>query len=124
MKKLLLAIVFLMAPALCLAEAGDTRVVEVYNCNLKDGKTAAEVEAHNATWLAFVRQTSAGVNSYGMERMVGDGADFMFADVYPDLGAWSAVKKALHSDAGQAIEQGFGDLLDCDSNRLYNSTEH
>lgn len=124
MKNLLLAIVFLLAPALCLAEAGDTRVIEVWNCSIKDGKTAAEVAAHNAKWLAFVRQTSAEVDSYGMERIVGTDGSFMFADIYPDLAAWGAVKNALDSDAGRALEQVFGELLDCESNRLYKSTQH
>ena len=124
MIKLLLAIVFLLAPALCLAEAGDTQVIEVWNCTIKDDKTVADVEAHNAKWLAFVRQTNAEVDSYGMERIVGEGGTFMFADIYPDLAAWGSVKNALDSDAGRALEQGFGELLDCDSNRLYKSTQH
>ena len=124
MRQLLLAIVFLLTPALCLAEAGDTQVVEVWNCTLKEGKTAADVEAHNAKWLKFVRQTSSAVDSYGMESMVGDAGTFVFADVYPDLAAWGAVKTALDSDAGRALEQGFGELLDCTANRLYKSTQH
>ena len=124
MKKLLLAIVFLMAPVLCLADAGDTAVIEVFQCTINEGKTADEVAAHNAKWLAFVRQTNADINSYGMQRVVGDGATFMFADIYPDLQVWGAVKNALDSDAGKALDQGFDDLLDCTSNRLYRSTQH
>ena len=119
-----MAVAFLIVPVLCIADAGDKQVVEVYSCSIKDGKKIADVEAHNAKWLAFVRQTSPGISSYGMERIVGDGANFVFADIYPDLAAWSATKQALHSDAGMAIEAGFGELLDCDSNRLYYSTEH
>jgi len=124
MKKLFLAIVFLMAPALGLAEAGDTRVIEIFECSLNEGKTAAEVKAHNTKWLAFVRKTNAEINSYGMERIVGEGGPFMFADVYPDLAAWGAAKASLESDEGRALEQGFGDLLTCSKNRLYKSTQH
>ena len=124
MRKLILAIVFLLAPALCLAEAGDTQVIEVWNCTIKEGKTVADVEAHNAKWLAFVRQASPDVNSYGMESIVGESGSFMFADIYPDLAAWGAVKKALDSEAAGDIEAGFGELLDCTSNSLYKTTEH
>ena len=124
MKRLFLAIVFLMAPALCLAEAGDTRVIEVWECTLNDGKTAAEVKAHNTKWLALVRKTNAEINSYGMERIVGAGGPFMFADVYPDLQAWGAAKASLDSDEGRALEQGFSELLTCEKNRLYKSTQH
>ena len=124
MRKLLTAIVFLMIPLLGLAEAGDTRVIEVWDCTIKEGKTADEVAAHNAKWLAFVRQTNAEIDSYGMERIVGEGGSFMFADIYPDLAAWGAAKNALDSQAGSDLEAGFGELLDCDSNRLYKSTQH
>jgi hypothetical protein len=124
MQRLLLAIVFLAAPALCLADAGDTQVVEVWQCTIKEGKTADEVAAHNAKWLAFVRQTNADINSYGMERVVGESGSFMFADIYPDLQTWGAVKSALDSEAGEAFDQGFGELLDCESNQLYKSTQH
>lgn len=124
MKNVLIAIVFLLTPVLCLAEAGDTSVVEVWECTINDGKTADQVAAHNAKWLAFVRQTNAEINSYGLERIVGGSGPFMFADIYPDLAAWSAAKASLDSDAGRALEQGFNELLECNSNRLYKSTQH
>jgi hypothetical protein len=124
MQKILLAIVFLLAPALCLADAGDTNVIEVWNCKIKDGKTEADVRAHNTKWLAYVRQTSPEINSYGMERIVGTDGSFMFADAYPDLATWAAAKKSLDSDAGNALDMGFAELVECDSNRLYNTTEH
>lgn len=124
MNRQVLAIALLLIPTLCLAEAGDTRMVEVWECSLKDDATADAVAAHNAKWLAFVRQTNADINSYGMERVVGSGGTFMFADVYPDMAAWGAAKKAMDSDAGRALEAGFGELLECESNRLFKSTEH
>ena len=124
MKNVLIAIALLLAPALCLAEAGDTRVVEVWDCTLNDGKTADQVAAHNAKWLAFVRQANPDINSYGMQRIVGSGQPFMFADVYPNLAIWGAAKSLLDSDEGRALEQGFNELLECSSNRLYNSTQH
>lgn len=124
MKKLILAVAMLVIPALGLAEAGDTRITEVWNCSLKDGKTADEVMAHNANWLAFVRQTNADINSYGLTPIVGDAGTFMFADSYPDLNTWSAAKKALDSDQGKALSEGFDALLECKGNRLYESTQH
>lgn len=124
MKRLLVAIAILMAPVLCVADAGDTSMVEVWECKLKDGATAADAAAQNAKWLAFVRKVNAEIDSYGMERVVGAGGTFMFADIYPDLAAWGAAKKAMDSDAGRALDEGFLKLLDCSSNGLYKSTEH
>ena len=124
MKRLLVAIAILLAPCLSLADAGDTRMVEVWECKLNEGATAADAAAQNAKWLAFVRKTNAGIDSYGMERVVGGGGTFMFADIYPNLEAWGAAKQAMDSDAGRAIDASFAKLLECSSNGLYKSTEH
>jgi hypothetical protein len=126
MKKLLLAIVFLAAPGLALADAGDSRVIELWSCALKDGKTMEQVAAHNSKWLAFVRKAVAegDVNSYGLQSIVGENTSFMFVDSYPDLQAWGAVKGALESDEGKALEAGFAELSECTKNRLYKSTQH
>lgn len=123
-RTLIAMLALLTVPALSLADAGDTRIIELYDCAIKEGKTADEVAAHNAKWLAFVRQTNAGINSYGLQSVVGDSGSYMFADTYPDLAAWGAAKTALDSDAGRALDVGFGELLDCDKNRLYKSTQH
>ena len=124
MKKLILTAAFLVVPTLGLADAGDTRIMEVWSCTLKDGKTPDEVMAHNAKWLAFVRQASSDVQSYGLVPIVGDAGTMTFADSFPDLNAWSAVKKAMDSDEGRALMEGFDTMLECSGNRLYESTEH
>jgi len=124
MKKLALAVVFLFIPALGLADAGDTRIMEVWNCTLNEGKTAEEVAAHNAKWLAFVRQTNPDIRSYGLTPIVGTSGTFMFADSYPDLASWGAAKKAMDSDEGSALGAGFDALLKCGQNQLHESTEH
>jgi hypothetical protein len=124
MKKLILAGVFCLAPTLGLADTGDTRVLEVWDCTIKEGKTVEEVTAHNANWLAMARSVNAEVNSFGLESMVGETEVFMFVDSYPDLAAWGAVKVAMDSEQGAAIEDGFAEMLDCTSNRLFKSTQH
>jgi len=124
MKKLVLAIVFLAIPALGLADAGDTRIMEVWNCTINEGKTAEEVAAHNAKWLAFVRQTNPDITSYGLTPIVGETGTFIFADSYPDLASWGAAKKAMDSEAGKALSDGFDALLKCSGNHLHESTEH
>jgi pantothenate kinase type III len=124
MKRVLLAIFTLFIPALGLADAGDTRVMEVWNCTINEGKTADEVAAHNAKWLAFARQTNPEIRSYGLTSIVGESGTFMFADSYPDLAAWGAAKKAMESEQGQALGAGFDALLKCSKNGLHESTEH
>jgi hypothetical protein len=73
-------------------DAGDTRVVETWNCELKDGKKMEDLQANNVKWLARTRQQAGNdeVYSYAMSPIVGDLTGFMFVDTYPDMATWSA----------------------------------
>ena len=125
MKKVILGIVFLLAPGFCLAADDDTAIVEMWKCELKEGKKMEEVEANNKKWLAMTRKTAGSdeVNSYALTTLVGDQTKFLFADVFPDMEAWSAAKSA-ESEEGDAIEAAFNELMECSDNRLYKSKTH
>ena len=125
MKKFIHAIVF-CALGMSLAAQADSRVVELWQCTLQEGKTMEEVAAANAKWLAFVNKAVEGgdIHSYALESIVGDSTSFKFADTFPSRTAWAAAKDAIDSPAGEAVEEGFKGLFDCTENRLYNSTEH
>ena len=60
MKKCFLAILFLMIPALGMADNHNTSVVEMWQCELKEGKTMKEVEANNKKWLKSTISTLKG----------------------------------------------------------------
>jgi len=125
MRRITLAFVFCFTPLVCLANAGDVRVIEMWQCELKDGKTMEEVKANNTKWLAMTRKEAGSdeVRSYALSTVVGDLTKFVFADTYPNMAAWSAAKSA-ESEEGKAIEAAFEDLMECTKNRLYESTEH
>ena len=124
MRKLFLAIVFLVMPVLSSAD-DHTAIVEFWKCELKDGATMEAVEANNKKWLAATRKAAGSddVNSYLMTTIVGDQTAFWFADAYPDMSAWSAANEEM-SDELKAIEATFEELMDCSDNRLYKSTKH
>ncbi len=127
MKKILIALVFVygFVPLMALADAGDTRVVVMWQCMLKDGKTMDEVKANNQKWLAYARKVagSDGINSYAMRPVIGELGGFMFVDTYPDMAAWSKVQSSSTPE-GDAIDATFDELTKCTENRLYNSTQH
>jgi len=52
--------------------------------------------------------------------VVGNSEIFLFVDTYPNLGTWSAVKTALDSEEGEALEELFEGTSDCSENRLWN----
>ena len=126
MRKIILAVVFCMAPGILLADSGDTRTVEMWQCELKEGKTMKEVQANNVKWLAHTRKTAGSeeVHSYALQAVVGDLSKFVFVDSYPDMATWSAGKSAEQSDEGKAIEAAFEELMDCTKTRLYKATQH
>lgn len=116
----------MLLPGLCLADNHDSAIVEMWKCELKDGKKMEDVEANNTKWLALTRKVTGSeeVNSYMMTTVVGDQTKFLFADAFPDMKSWSAAKSADESEEGSAIEAVFDDLMDCTDNRLYKSKKH
>ena len=126
MRRIILAFVFCFTPLVCLANAGDVRIVEMWQCELKDGQKMEDVKANNTKWLAMTRKEAASddVRSYALSTVVGDLTKFVFIDTFPDMAAWSAAKSAEESDEGKAIEAAFEELMKCTKNRLYESTEH
>ena len=125
MRKLILAAIFCFTPLISLADAGDVRVVEMWQCELKDGQKMEDVKANNTKWLAMTRKEAASddVRSYALSTIVGDQSKFVFVDTFPNLAAWSAAKSA-ESEEGKVIMATFNELMDCTKNRLFKSTEH
>ncbi|MEE4293447.1 MAG: hypothetical protein V2I79_05685 [Xanthomonadales bacterium] len=121
MKKAILAIAFLVAPALSMAD-DHTAVVEFWKCELNDGVKMEDVEATNDKWLALTRKTAGteDVNSYVLTAVVGSQETFMFVDAYPDMVAWAKAKDA-ESEESEAIDAMFAEQMECEENRLYKS---
>jgi len=125
MRKVILAAIFCFTPLISLADAGDVRIIEMWQCELKDGQKMEDVKANNTKWLALTRKEAASddVRSYALSTIVGDQSKFVFVDTFPNLAAWSAAKSA-ESEEGKAIEATFNELMECTKNRLFKSTEH
>ena len=99
-------------------------VTESWQCELKDGKTIADVQALNSKWLKWVNERVDGVvrSSVGTA-IVGDAEIFLFVDSYPDLATWAAVKDALDSEEGSEMSSLFEETSECSGNRLWNMEE-
>ena len=125
MRRMILAAIFCFTPLIALADAGDVRIVEMWQCELKEGQKMEDVKANNTKWLAMTRKEAASddVRSYALSTIVGDQSKFVFVDTFPNLAAWSAAKSA-ESEEGKAIEASFNELMDCTKNRLFKGTEH
>lgn len=123
MKKLLTVVtscLFLGCAVLAHADG----VAESWQCELKDGKTIADVQAINSKWLKWVNERVDGVvrSSVGTA-IVGDAEIFLFVDSYPDLATWAAVKDALDSEEGSEVSSLFEETSECSGNRLWKMEE-
>ena len=93
---------------------------EVWRCELEDDKKIEEVQAANSKWLAFVRKNvDKGIESGVSTAVVGNQEIFLFVDSYPSLDVWAAAKKALDTDEGDALDEVFEGLFECDENYLW-----
>lgn len=104
----------------------DDRIVEVWECTMKEGKTMEAIHAANTKWVAFMNaNVEGGVRSYVMAPKVGEREErgFMFVDSFPSLQAWAAADAAIESEEGKAIQAEINALVDCSKNALYTSKE-
>jgi hypothetical protein len=123
MKKLsaaLLATAVVSTPALAA-----NQIEEVWDCNLREGKTVDQVSAINQTWMKFVNSAvdGGGIASRIVTPLVGELGHFYFVDSFPSLDAWAAMKNAMGTEQGQKIEAEIDALVECTSNRLYRSRD-
>ena len=123
MKKAILMTVFLLIPGFCMADHHSESIVEMWKCELKEGKKMEDVDANNKKWLAMTRKVTGSeeVQSFTLNPVVGSQNRFMFADVFPDMAAWAKAKSADETEEGKAINATFDELLDCAENRLFTS---
>lgn len=108
-----------------IAVFADTRIEEVWQCTLNDGKTQKDVDVANSKWVKFVNAKIKGadIRSYVATSIVGDTEVFMYVDSFPSMEAWIAVKALMKTEEGQALESELNGIAICSSNTLWSTTE-
>jgi hypothetical protein len=105
----------------------DDRILDVFSCKLKDGKTMDEAHAANAAWVVFMNANVEGgdIGSFVLTPRVGDNEEgtFIYVDSYPSLESWAAGDKATKLESGKAVMAALGAVATCSKNALYNSRE-
>jgi hypothetical protein len=123
MKKYLTVLLSVLALGFAFsAQAGEhgDAYVESWQCELKDGKSVADVQAINSKWLAWVNERADGVvRSAVGTAVVGNSEIFMFIDTYPSLATWAKVKELLDSEEGNELTAMFAETSECSGNRLW-----
>ena len=112
--------------SVCTIAIADTRIDEVFTCQLSDGKTMDDVREVNSRWVKFMNANVEGgnISSDIVTTIVGDTTPgrFIFVDSFPSLESWTEAKSATAGDPeGEAIDAGLGAVAECSDSRLYSS---
>ena len=128
MKTLVVAALSVVAVlGLCAVANADshTRTVELWTCTVNDGKTMEDVKAANSKWVEFQNANVEGgdIASFVLTSVVGNTGTFIYADSFPSMESWTASRKAMESEEGQALDAELNEAADCSSNTLHESTK-
>ena len=127
MKSILVkALAICAAIGICAVASADTRIDEVFTCQLSEGKTMDDVREVNSRWVVFMNANVKGgdISSNIVTTIVGNttAGRFIFVDSFPSLESWTVAKSATTGDAeGEAIDAGLGEVAECAESRLYSS---
>jgi len=102
-------------------------VVQVWQCNLLDGKTEADVMKASSTWLATHKNRKGGddlkvYHEFPLVATAEDGS-FNFVMIVPDPEAWGVFAGADHSSAASKADNAWAEVASCKGSALWNSTK-
>ncbi len=102
-------------------------VVEVWQCQLNDGKTFDDLGKASSARLAAVKSMDGGaeVKAFHNYRVVAsvDDNDFLFISITPNLAVWGKLANAYPDSAAQQADVTWGEVAECEGNSLWNSVE-
>ncbi len=99
--------------------------VQVWKCELKDGKTFDELRPLSSAWLAATKSMEGGegieaFHEYPVVTNAGDGG-FNFVVILPDLEIWGKLAKAYPGSASQKADEAWSEVAACKGNSLWTS---
>ena len=105
----------------------DSRIVQVWSCTLKEGKTVEDLQSIHAKWKTWANKQSYGG---GIEARVAspivsaDMGAVLAIDVYPTMEAYAGDINAFYrTKEGQSLLDEYNEVAVCDSNALYSETD-
>ncbi len=122
-KYLKLSVIAIVLGFAAVASAADeSRIVNLWDCKLNEGKTIKDVHAANGKWVKYVNANVAGgdIHSYVLQTVVGKSGTFKYADSFPSMASWSAANEIDNAEM-TAITKELDAVADCKSNTLHKS---
>ena len=127
MKKIIIASLTASVMFLFTAPAYADSILQIWSCEINDGKTGDDVVAASSVWLKAAKSNEGGENIKAFVEfpIVGDSgdADFFFVLSVADTKTWGAFNHDYpDSPAGQA-EEAWAEVATCSESSLSASVE-
>jgi len=102
-------------------------VVQVWNCELDEGKTFKELEAVSQAWLKAARGMKGGEElEVYLNYAVGAGEDaegILFILIAPSFESWGAFEDRYEDSPAAEADTAFSDVASCSTPSLWGSTK-
>lgn len=113
--------------SLVLASGASAEIVQVWECNLRDGKTQAELTEASAAWTAAAKKQKGGGElnislEFPLAAEAGPGG-FNFVLIAPDAATWGTFNDNYEGSAAQAADRAWDEVATCSGAALYNSID-
>ena len=127
MRKVLFLFVLVGIMSSAGAIAAEERVVNLFTCELNEGKTQEDVQAANRHWVRFMNENVAGgdIRSFPATPIVGEFTKFIYIDSFPSLKSWAEMVEVESADSDEIKEimAGLDAAATCSRNALYRAIE-
>jgi len=101
-------------------------VVQLWTCDLNEGKTRAELMEVSVAWMNAVQSMDGakGFEGYLEFPIASDNLDvFTFVLIADNAKNWGAFEDAYEGSAAAEADEAWGDIADCSISTLWNSVK-
>lgn len=128
MKKRIVAMFLAVGLTGITTSASADSVIHLWECQLNEGKTVAELTEASSEWLEQAKKATAGdeIEAYTEYRIAAEGSNysFNFVVVAPDLATWAAWYGDEDAEEKMAdADEKWNEVATCHSSSLWYSTE-
>ena len=107
--------------------AANAGVVQVWECTLKEGKTASDVTKVSSAWLAAAKGMNGGekmevYHEFPLAAEAGSGR-FNFVMILPDPESWGVFMGGYQGSAASKSDQEWDEVAGCSGSSLWNSVQ-
>lgn len=127
MKKALIGTFAASLMLLSSAAAFADSVVQVWNCQLNDGKTTDELVAVSSAWLKAAKSMDGGANfevslEFPIAANAGDG-QFNFVLIVADTKTWGLFNNNYSESVAAEADDAWGEIATCSNSDLWASVD-